>query len=273
MENLNIDFERLFSIKGQVAVVTGASGRLGRIHADLLASEGANLALCARNLGPLKELAAQLRHKYKIKVYEASVDITKEKQVETFFKNVHAHFGRIDILINNAGLSGSTMIKPGKKFKALNISQSLWNRIIKANIYSAFIVSKTAIRYMAKHKHGKIINVSSVYGIFIDEVDALPLAAYDTSKGALLTLTRELAIEFAPKGISVNAVAPSYIYTGKSIEKNKILKHWEALTPMKRLGTPQDLRGPILFLSCPASDFITGEVFSVDGGWAAKGKP
>lgn len=271
MSKSNKGIESLFEIKGEVAIVTGASGRLGRINSQTLASKGAKLAICARRLGPLKALSKLLRDKYGVEVFEMSVDLTKEAQVRNFFKAVYRKFKRIDILVNNAGISGSTLMSGKKSFSALTTSEKLWNNIIKINLSSVFFVTREAAKYMIKHKHGKIINISSVYGLFIDNVNAIPLAAYDASKGGLLTLTRELAVEFAQNGICVNALAPSYIITGKLVEKgNKVLRHWINQTPMKRLGQPEDLEGALLFLASPASDFVTGEVIAIDGGWTAR---
>ena len=272
VDNLKLDCRALFSVNGSTAVVTAATGKLGRIHAEALASRGANLAICARNPQRLQELSRNLIKKYGVKVFWRSVDITSEREVNRFFREVYGKFKRIDILVNNAAILGSSLIREGKRFKAFDTSEELWRKIIEGNLSSAFIVSKIAAKYMRRQGYGKIINVSSVYGLFIDNISSIPLAAYDTSNGSLHTLTRELAVELAPYRICVNAIAPTYISIGAKGQKYKrIFEHWKRQTPMKRLGKAEDLKGAIIFLSAPASDFITGAIIAVDGGWAARG--
>ncbi|MDE1868788.1 MAG: SDR family oxidoreductase [Candidatus Micrarchaeota archaeon] len=271
MPSSNDYLGQLFNIKGQVAVVTGADTKLGRIFSEILVSQGAIVIVCDEDHEGTVILAEELSRKYKTKVYSFHANLIKEHDAKELFYYVYHRFGRVDILVNNARVLGSEFAKKGKRFSALNTTDELWDKIIEQNLSVSFTVIKSAAKYMLKQGSGKIINVSSVYGIFIDTTDQIPLAAYDTSTGGMITLTRELAVEFAAGGVCVNALAPTYIITKDGVKKNKLLNHWKRLTPMRRLGYPSDLVGATLFLSSGASSFITGEVLSVDGGWAAKG--
>ncbi len=259
---MNVD--QLFDLKGQVAVITGASAGLGQIFADTLASKGANLAICARRGKKLEEFAAILKKKYGIGVFCMEVDVTKEKQVVKFLKQVFNKYKRIDVLVNNVGTAGSTAgDEPSFNFDKKKL---LWE--IEKNLVSNFLMSRETAKYMARRKYGKIINMASVLGLVAAKGWNMP--AYYASKGGIVNLTRGLAVEFAQYGINVNAIAPGTFPsegTAEMLKDKKTVKYVESLNPLHRLGKPDDLRGIILLLASHASDYITGQTIPVEGGW------
>jgi gluconate 5-dehydrogenase len=255
MKKLN----ELFDIKGNVAIVTGASSGLGVLFAETLAEAGANLALCARRIENVEELAKKLEKNYKIKTLSMKVDVNDEKLVKEFVEATYKKFGRIDILVNNAGIAD---IAP-----SLQVPKESFSNVINTNLISVFIVAREVAKYMEKAKYGKIINIASIYG---QNGDIFPVASYYASKGGVINLTRALAVEWADKGIYVNAIAPGFFpseMTKGIFEDEETMRHIITKTPLKRTGTPEDLKGVLLLLASHASDYITGQTIFVDGGW------
>jgi len=249
----------LFDIKGNVAIVTGASSGLGVIFAETLAEAGANLALCARRIERVEELAKRLEKDYGIKTISMKVDVNDENLVKEFVEATYKKFGRIDILVNNAGIAD---IAP-----SFQVPKENFVNVINTNLVSVFIVAREVAKYMEKAKYGKIINIASIYG---QNGDIFPVASYYASKGGVINLTRALAVEWADKGIYVNAIAPGFFpseMTKGVFENEEAMKHIITKTPLKRTGSPEDLKGVLLLLASHASDYITGQTIFVDGGW------
>ena len=249
----------LFDIKGNVAIVTGASSGLGVLFAETLAEAGANLALCARRIEKVEELAKRLEKSYKIKTLSMKVDVNDEKLVKEFVEATYKKFGRIDILVNNAGIADAT--------PSLQVAKERFANVVNTNLISLFIVAREVAKYMQKAKYGKIINIASIYG---QNGDIFPVASYYASKGGVINLTRALAVEWADKGIYVNAIAPGFFpseMTKGVFEDEEAMKHIITKTPLKRVGNLEDLKGILLLLSSHASDYITGQTIFVDGGW------
>jgi gluconate 5-dehydrogenase len=249
----------LFDIKGNVAIVTGASSGLGVIFAETLAEAGANLALCARRIERVEELAKRLEKDYGIKALSMKVDVNDENLVREFVEATYKKFGRIDILVNNAGIAD---VAP-----SLQVAKENFVNVINTNLVSVFIVAREVAKYMEKAKYGKIINIASIYG---QNGDIFPVASYYASKGGVINLTRALAVEWADKGIYVNAIAPGFFpseMTKGVFENEEAMKHIITKTPLKRTGSPEDLKGVLLLLASHASDYITGQTIFVDGGW------
>ncbi|MCW6160497.1 MAG: SDR family oxidoreductase [Candidatus Micrarchaeales archaeon] len=260
-----MDVDKLFDLSNQVAIVTGASAGLGQVFAETLASKGAKLALCARRAAPLRKFADALKKKYNVRVFYEVVDVTDEKQASRFCASVFKTYGKIDILVNNVGTSGVTATDQ----PTFTISKERFSKEVEKNLHSCFIMSREAGKYMAKRHYGKIINLSSVLGIIASKGWYMP--AYYASKGGVVNLTRGLAVEFSQFGINVNTIAPG-TFPSESTKKDifndkKVMRYIESLNPLHRLGKPDDLKGVVLLLASHASDYITGQTISVDGGW------
>ncbi|MGH2638886.1 MAG: SDR family NAD(P)-dependent oxidoreductase [Rhabdochlamydiaceae bacterium] len=194
-----MDVKQLFDVKDQVAIVTGASSGLGQVFAETLASQGANIAICARRREKLESFARKLESKYKISVLTMVLDVNDETKVKEFMAKIYKKFKHIDILVNNAG---TVAVSPSTEME-----KQEWAHVVDTNLISVFIVAREAAKYMIKQKSGKIINISSIYG---QVADIFPLSAYHAAKGGVINLTRALAVEWAKKGINVNAISPGY---------------------------------------------------------------
>jgi len=187
------------------------------------------------------------------------VDVNDEKLVKEFVEATYKKFGRIDILVNNAGIADAT--------PSLKVAKERFANVINTNLISLFIVAREVAKYMEKAKYGKIINISSIYG---QNADIFPISSYYASKAGIINLTRALAVEWADKGIYVNAIAPGFFpseMTKGIFEDEEAMKHIITKTPLKRTGNLEDLKGVLLLLASHASDYITGQTIFVDGGW------
>lgn len=249
----------LFRLDGKVALVTGASSGLGVVMAEALAEAGAHVALSARREERLKAVAEKLRSEgYHAEVFPC--DVTLEKDVKRTIKAVVEKMGSIDILVNNAGV---TTASPSTEMRVED-----WKKVLDVNLTGMFLCSREAAREMIRAgRGGKIINVSSVYGLM---ADATPEAPYFASKAGVIGLTKQLALEWAPHRINVNAIAPGFFpseMTAPFIEDLDALSYTLSRIPLHRIGLPNDLKGVVVFLASDASNYITGQVIVVDGGW------
>jgi len=250
---------KLFDLTGKTAVVIGGTKGLGLAMAIALAGAGAKICVASRSpddSGTISELISHISDDFLIR----KVDATKENEVSQLFKEVSETFGSIDILINS---QGTVQLGP-----TVNFSVEKWQSVIDSNLKSVFICCKHAAPYMLEKQWGRIINISSVRGFQGRKEDP----AYAPSKGAVNQLTRSLAIEWGPKGINVNGLAPVFTKTIMSEEflKDEEKKRWVlSRIPMNRLGELQDVMGPAVFLASEASGFVNGQVLPVDGGWLA----
>ena len=254
-----IRLQELFCIKGKVAVITGASKGVGETLALAFSALGAEVIIASRNKAQM-ELIISRNSKRKGRLFSVQADVTKKKDVQNLFERTMERYGRIDVLINNAGI----FIPSSPE----EITERVWDRVIDTNLKGAFLCAQAAGKIMKAQGGGKIINISSVSG---SRATPIPLSAsYDASKGGLENLTRALAVAWARYRINVNAIAPSALESPMKIplpEAEELRKvQW---IPMKRRGNPADLIGAAVFLSSPASDFVTGHVLAVDGGRSA----
>ncbi|MDA8346932.1 MAG: SDR family oxidoreductase [Thermaerobacter sp.] len=248
---------------GQVVIVTGAAGGIGRATAELFASEGAQVAVCDLNG---KELAAWVAaHPQKERFADYTVDVIKPAAVQAMVDDVARRFGRIDVLVNNAGIEDTDSVT--------ETSEERWDRQITVNTKSVFLCSKYAIPYMQKQSKGAIVNMGSIEGVVAEPNGA----AYVASKGAVVMLTKEMALSYARDQIRVNVVCPGWIDTAmarRSIDKHggleAMLPEIRRLQPLGRLGTPQEVGRAIMFLASDDASFITGNVLMVDGGYTAQ---
>ena len=248
----------LLSIKGKVAVITGASSGLGVTFVEALAEGGANLILAARRIEKLNEVAVQMR-KLGVKAMPFQCDVSKQEEVQALVDTTIKNFGKLDIIVNNAGVAamGPSTEMPVEE----------WNRVVSVNLTGVFLCARTAAKQMIKQGSGKVINIASIYGAV---GDVFPAAPYYATKGAVINLTRDLAVEWAPFKVNVNAIAPGFFpseMTEGIFRESRYTEYITKQTPLGRIGKPDDLKGAVLFLASPASDFVTGQTIFVDGGW------
>jgi gluconate 5-dehydrogenase len=250
-----------FTIRGQTAIVTGASSGLGVTFADALAEAGVNLVIAARRYEKLTKVANDLSRRHTVKVIPIQADVAQEDQVVRMVETAIDELGSLEILINNAGVAS---INPSTE-----MSIEEWKRVIDVNLTGVFSCARVAAREMIKKRYGKIINISSIYGAVGDIFTTAP---YYASKGAVINLTRSLAVEWAKYNICVNAIAPGFFpseMTGPIFQDENALRYILSRTPLGRLGDPLDLKPTVIYLSSPASNYITGQTIFVDGGWTA----
>lgn len=255
---MNLHINDLFDLSGKTAVITGGGRGLGEQIAEGFAEAGANIVLCSRKEDACVEVANRLA-KNGVQALGLRCDITKKEDITYVVNETIKRFGQIDILVNN---SGATWGAP-----AVEMPLEAWQKVIDVNVTGTFLMSQAVGKEMIKQKSGKIINISSVAGLGGTDPNLMDTIGYNTSKGAVITLTKDLAAKWGQYNINVNAIAPGFFPTKMSkviIEHGK--DHFLSGTPLKRFGSDQDLKGVAVFLASRASDFITGDVLVVDGG-------
>ncbi|HOJ52499.1 MAG TPA: glucose 1-dehydrogenase [Syntrophales bacterium] len=249
-------------LKGKVALVTGASKGIGKAIAIGYAKEGAKVVVASRSLNLLQGIEREIRAQGG-EAWATFVDVRDLKSIEKVVQEATQKFGRLDIMVNNAGIS---MAHPSE-----TLSPEDWKNAIETDLYGVFYGCQCAAKIMIPQGGGSIINISSVYGI----VAAPARAAYCASKAAVNMLTQVLAIEWAKKNIRVNAIAPGYVRTELVqgvIEKGMLpMGAVEKRTPLGRIGEPEEMVGLAVYLASDESSFMTGSIINIDGGWAAYG--
>jgi gluconate 5-dehydrogenase len=254
---MRLEMNKLFELNGKVALVVGGHGGIGRAIALGLADAGADVAVASRNLEALEDVVKEIEAKSR-KSIAIGVDITNEKQVNNMVAKILNTFPRIDILVNSAGLA---IRKPADSFPI-----DEWQKVMDINTRGTWLCCQAVGRVMLKQKSGKIINVSSVRGRY-----GLPsgYAAYCPSKGAVDTLTRTLACEWAKSNVLVNAVAPTIVETDltkSALADPAYAKQMKDRIPMGKWALPEDIVGPVIFFASEASSFVTGQILYIDGG-------
>lgn len=252
--------KNLFDLSGRVAIVTGGSIGLGRQMAEGLAEMGANLVLCARKKERCEQAAEELQQ-LAVKTLALGCDVKNPEHVRSVVEETVAHFGRIDILINNAGTSWGAPVE--------EMRLEHWNKVMETNLTGTFLFSQAAGKHMVAQRRGKIINIASVAGMrgAPPEFQAI---GYHASKGGVISFTKDLACKWGIHNIQVNAIAPGWFPTHMSevvIERNR--EAFLKKIPLGRFGNDQDLKGAAVFLASDASNFVTGHVLVVDGGQTA----
>jgi 2-deoxy-D-gluconate 3-dehydrogenase len=250
---------KMFDLSGEVAVVTGGNGGIGRGIALGLAEAGAAVAILARNQEKNNAVLSEIK-KLGGKGIAVQLDVTKRDALAPAMQDVERELGPVSILVNNAGI---TILRSALKFRAED-----WDRVIETNLNSCFFLSQIAARSMMTRKHGKIINIASEYSRFGAQ-SGIPYAA---AKGGLVQTTKTMAIELAPHNIQVNAIVPGWIETDMTLPAQSGAFYDEIImrTPAGRFGKPEEMAGSAVFLASHASDFVTGSIVYVDGGYAIR---
>lgn len=253
----------MFELKNKVALVTGARRGMGRADAVALARQGAKVIITDIDLKECLPVAEEINSNGGEAVC-FKMDVSNKEEVENIFDKVIEQFGRLDILVNNAGI-----FRPKA---AMDITEEEWDSLIDINLKGQFLCAQRAAKEMAKNKWGRIINIASVasgqagFGV-------VGGAHYTASKGGITGLTEALAVEFAPLGITVNAIGPGAIDTPMIDDASFSKESMNAMLaniPLKRMGTPEEIAAAVVFLASEEASYVTGAVLFVDGGWLAQ---
>ncbi len=250
----------MFNLKGQVAVVTGASSGLGRQMAEAFAKQGADLAVLARRVERLEELKARLEKDYKVKVLPVKVDVTSTEEIDAAAEKVKKEFGKVDILLNCAGSS--------KDKGVLEMADDEWDFTIATDLTSVFKMTRAFGKMMAEKGYGRIINIASMYGLVGNT--EIHTVAYHSSKGGVVNFTRAVAAELATKGVTCNAICPGYFETELTkpvLDTPRFQEFAKTHVPMERYGKPGELDAAVVFLASKEASYVTGLIMPVDGGY------
>lgn len=249
-----------FMLRGQLALVTGASRGIGHDLVLALANAGAVVVAAARSVDDVADLVAEVRESG-AEALGLELDLTDVAASRQAVERLVATTGHIDILVNNAGL--------GFNHDAVDVTEADWDEMMAVNLRGLFFITQAVARPMIQRGYGRIINMSSQAGI----VGIPRHAVYSASKGGVNMLTRELALEWAPHGVTVNAIAPTFVRTPGTAERlddPDFAAGVLARIPVGRFGTTADVAAAVLYLASPAAGLVTGTVLSVDGGWTAQ---
>ncbi len=256
--------KKYFDLSGQVALITGCSSGLGVQMAKALAAQGCNIVAVARRQNLIEEVAKEISDTYGVKAIGVPCDITDTEKVNAAVDTVLKEFGRIDILINNAGTgSGAT--------PAEDVEDAQFEGEVAIDLTGSFKMARAiAKKAMIPAGYGRIINIASMYGLVGNNI--APAAAYHAAKGGVVNMTRGLASEWGKYNINVNAICPGYFYsplTKETLDSDFFQQNAQTMIPLSRYGNEGELDTAALFLSSPASSYVTGVILPVDGGYTA----
>ena len=250
----------LFDVTGRKALVTGAGRGIGRVLALALAEAGCDVSILEIDIKSSESTAKEIRQLGR-KSIAIQADVTKKDQVDKAFAETVKELGRLDICVNNAGIS---IQKPAEE-----MPEEDWDKVVDINLKGVFLCSQAAARIMIPQGRGSIINIASMSGIAVNVPQKQ--AVYNTSKAGVAMLSKSLAVEWAQYGIRVNSISPGYTKTEMTLSTMAhLFPAWESLTPMGRLGEPEELRGAVIYLASDASSYMTGHDLVSDGGYTAR---
>jgi gluconate 5-dehydrogenase len=250
-----------FNLTGRVAIITGGSKGLGLAMGSGLASAGCNLVVVSRNLEEGQQAATSIANEYQVEAIAISADVVQQSQMETMVQQVMDQFGRIDILINSAGINIRGSIE--------ELSYQEFQKVMQVNVDGTWLASKAVIPFMKKAGNGKIINMASTLGV----VGLANRTPYTSSKGAIVQMTRALGLELAPDNINVNAICPGPFLTeiNRSIAGSEEAKKFiVGATALERWGELREIQGAAILLASDAASYMVGSLVTVDGGWIAR---
>jgi NAD(P)-dependent dehydrogenase (short-subunit alcohol dehydrogenase family) len=252
----------LFDLSGKVAIVTGGGKGIGLQMAEGLAELGADLVLCARKPERCEASAAELSAAHGVRALGLRCDVANQEEVQAVVDRVRSDFGRIDVLVNNAGTVWGAWPE--------DIPLEGWQKVVNVNLTGVFLCSQAAGRVMIEQRGGTIVNIASVAGLHGARPEIMNALPYHATKGGVIAFTRDLAWKWGRHGIRVNAIAPGWFPSDMS--SFVLDRHGEELTqaiPLGRFGGPDDLKGAVAFLASDASAYVTGHTLVVDGGQSA----
>ena len=258
----------LFDLTGKVSVVTGAGSGLGRVFCEAMAEHGSDVVCSDINKAWAEETASMIAN-HGVKTLVVKTDVSKQDEVKALFRKVDQEFGKLNILINNAGIATK-----GARLHEMLLED--WNKVIGVNLTGTFLCMQEGIKMMLRQSSGSIINLSSVLGLVAMDPDILAINHYIASKHGIIGLTKTAAAQYGPYNIRVNAIAPGF-YAGTKLGDAEGRTKAEAqawaekvipLTPMKRMADPKEIKGLAVFLASDASSFDTGSTYVTDGCWS-----
>lgn len=249
-----------FDLRDKVAIVTGSTKGIGRGIVEGLAKAGADVVIVSRNQDDCNQVAEEIK-KFGHDALPLATDVTNLKAIEELVSKVTKYYSKIDILVNNAG---SAITK-----KAEDLSEADWDRVLNVDLKGVFFCAQAVGRQMITQKKGKIINIASILGLVGDR-QVLP---YCVAKGGVIQMTKALALEWAKYNIQVNSLCPGYVITPMNeadLKEEKIYNHITKKIAMRRFGEISDMVGAALLMASDASDYMTGQMIVIDGGWTAE---
>jgi len=259
----------LFTLTGKVSLVTGAGSGLGRVFCEAMAEHGSDVVCSDINEAWAKETADMIAN-YGVKTAVVKADVSKQDEVKALFRKVDQEFGKLDVLFNNAGIATK-----GVRIHEMRLED--WNKVIGVNLTGVFLCMQEGLKLMLRQKSGSIINIASILGLVAVDPDILAIQHYIASKHGVIGITKTAAVQYGPDNIRVNAIAPGF-YAGTKLgdveertekEAQAMAEKAISLTPLKRFGQPEEIKGLAVLLASDASSFITGATYVTDGGWCA----
>ena len=257
--------ESLFQLQNHVAIVTGATGHLGRFISKEMAAAGASVVVCSTTLDRAEQLAESLNKEYGNSSVGLQLDLKEIDKIDDLVESVYKRFGRIDCLVNNAHFGATESLN--------SMSLKQWKKGLSGTVTASTFMMKKSLPYLKKSS-GNVINICSMYGIVPPDpqlYEGLPFEVnpvnYGAGKAALVQVTKYAAVYLAPQNIRVNAISPGPFPSSKVQKSKEFIRRLESKVPLGRIGQPREVAGTVVFLASPAASYITGHNLVVDGGW------